>query len=54
METPSYLGPKLWNLVPHKYKTIASLADYKAKIKMCPRKLYLQVMQNTYSPNSFT
>ena len=32
-ETPSYLGPKLWNLVPNKYKTIESIADFKAKIK---------------------
>ena len=33
IETPSYLGPKLWNLVPNEYKTIESLADFKAKIK---------------------
>ena len=33
IETPSYLGPKLWNLVPNEYKTIASLSDFKAKIK---------------------
>ena len=32
-ETPSYLGPKLWNLVPNEYKTIESLGDFKAKIK---------------------
>ena len=33
IETPSYLGPRLWNLVPNKYKTIESPADFKAKIK---------------------
>ena len=33
IETPSYLGPKLWNLVPNEYKTIESLADFQAKIK---------------------
>ena len=33
IETPSYLGPKLWNLVPNEYKTIESLEDFKAKIK---------------------
>ena len=33
METPSYLGPKLWNLVPNDYKTIESLADFKTKIE---------------------
>ena len=44
IETPSYLGPKLWNLVPNEYKTIESLADLKAKIKIwvpenCPCRL---------------
>ena len=46
---PSYLGPKSWNLVPNEYKTIESLADFKAKIKTqvpenCPcrlRKTYI-------------
>ena len=33
IETLSYLGPKLWNVVPNEYKTIESLADFKAKIK---------------------
>ena len=33
IETPFYLGPKLWNLVPYEYRTIESLADFKAKIK---------------------
>ena len=33
IKTPSYLGPKLWNLVPNEYKTIESLANFKAKIK---------------------
>ena len=52
-ETPSYLCPKLWNLVPNEYKTVESLADFKAKKNLGPRELYLQVMQNIYSPNSF-
>ena len=33
IETPSHLGPKLQKLVPNEYKTIESLADFKAKIK---------------------
>ena len=33
IETPSYLGPKLWNVVSNEYKTIESLADFQAKIK---------------------
>ena len=42
--TPSYLDPKLWNLVPDEYKTIESLVDFKAKIKTwipenCPCRL---------------
>ena len=44
IETPSYLGPKLWNIVPNEYKTIESLADFKVKIKTwvpenCPCRL---------------
>ena len=44
IETPSCPGPKLWNLVPNEYKTIKSLADFKAKIKTwvpenCPCRL---------------
>ena len=33
IETPFYLGPKLWNLLPNEYKIIESFADFKAKIK---------------------
>ena len=33
IETPSYLGCKLRNLIPNEYKTIESLADFEAKIK---------------------
>ena len=29
METPSYLGPNLWNLVPDECKTIESLVSGK-------------------------
>ena len=44
IETSSYLGPNLWNLVSNEYKTIESLADFKAKIKNwvpenCPGRL---------------
>ena len=28
----SYLGPKLWNLVPNESKTIEPLPDFKAKL----------------------
>ena len=43
-ETPSYLGPKLLNLVPNEHKTTESLADIKVKIKTwvpenCPCRL---------------
>ena len=43
-EIPSYLSPKLWNHVPNEYKTIESIADFKAKIKTlfpenCPCRL---------------
>ena len=33
IETPSYLGPKLWNFVQNEYKIIESFADFKEKIK---------------------
>ena len=33
IEKPCYLGLKLWNLVPNKYKTTESLAYFKAKVK---------------------
>ena len=44
IETPSYLDPKLQNLVPNEYKTNRSLEDFKAKIKTwvpknCPWRL---------------
>ena len=44
IETPSYLGSKIWNLVPNEYRTIESLADFKAKLKTwvpenCPCRL---------------
>ena len=44
IETPSYLRPKLWNLLPNDYKTTESLEAFKAKIKTwvpenCPCKL---------------
>ena len=33
IETPSHFGHKIRNLVSNEYKTIESLADFKAKIK---------------------
>ena len=33
IETSSYFGPKLWNVIPNEYNTTASVADFKAKIK---------------------
>ena len=44
IETPSYLDPKLWNLVPNEYKTVESLEDFKGKKKTwvpenCPCRL---------------
>ena len=33
IETPSYPGPKLCNLVPNECKTIEPLADFKEKVK---------------------
>ena len=45
IETPSYLSPKLRNLVSNEYKSIESLADFKEKIKTwvpenCPLRLF--------------
>ena len=45
IKIPSYLGHKLWSLVPNEYKTVESLADFKSKIKTwvpenCPCRLY--------------
>ena len=54
IEIPSCLSPKLWKLVSNEYKAIASLADFKAKIKVCVAdKCPCKVMTNIYSPNRF-
>ena len=53
IKTPSCVGPKLWNLVPSKYKTIASLADFKVKKKTESQRIVLTVMQNMCSTNQF-
>ena len=44
LETPSYLGPKLWNLVPDELKKVTTLNEFKNRIKgwipgSCPCKL---------------
>ena len=33
IETHSYIGPKLWTIFQNKYKAIASLPDFKIKMK---------------------
>ena len=42
-EIISYLGPKMWNIVPEEYKNKKSLNSFKESIKMwtpnCPRRL---------------
>ena len=54
IETLTYLGPKLWNLVPNEYKTIESLENFKAKIiTWVPENCPLKVMQNLHSPSGF-
>ena len=43
-ESLSYLGPRLWNILPDEYKKIQSVKDFKAKIRWvpenCPFRLY--------------
>ena len=44
LETVSYLGPKVWNLVPDNLKNLTTLSDFKTQIKKwvpinCPCKL---------------
>ena len=34
-ESASYLGPKIWELIPPEIKTIESLAGFKEKNKKC-------------------
>ena len=56
IETSSYLGRKLWNLVPNEYKTIESLADFKAQIKVWvpenwPCRLYKTYIHYLSSPH---
>ena len=50
----AYLGPKLWNPVPNEYKTIESLAYFKAKVKTwVPENYPCRLCKNVYSPNRF-
>ena len=50
LESLSYLGPRLWNILPDEYKTLRSVKDFKAKIRSwvpesCPLqlcKIYIQ------------
>ena len=44
IETPSYLGLRIWNLVPNEYKALVSHAGFKTKLKAwvlesCPCRL---------------
>ena len=49
-ESLSYLGPRLWNILPDEYKMMQSVKDFKAKIRSwvpenCPCrlcKIYIQ------------
>ena len=45
-ESVSYLGPKIWNIVPEEYKILNSLNSFKESIKNwvslnCPCKTYV-------------
>ena len=45
LESLSYLGPKIWELLPLKVKETETLLQFKAKIKMwnfqnCPCRVY--------------
>jgi len=51
IETPSYIGPKLWNSLPCEYKELNSLKEFKMKIKNwipinCPCKLCKTYISN--------
>ena len=51
---PSYLGPKLWNLVPNEYKSITPLADFKAEIKtLVPENCPCTLSKTYFSANRF-
>ena len=44
IETPSFMGPKLWNLMPSEIKNSSSLTEFKSRIKYwipehCPCKI---------------
>ena len=44
LQTISYMGPKIWYLVPNEMKQVATLNEFKAKIKIwkledCPHRL---------------
>ena len=62
IETPSHFGHKIRNLVSNEYKTIESLADFKAKIKPwvpenCPCRLcktYIHQIGFVYVPRMIT
>ena len=47
----SYLGPRLWNILPDEYKIIQSVKDFKAKIRSwvpenCPCRLWKIYIQH--------
>ena len=44
LQTMSYMGPKIWDLVPKEMKRVTTLNEFKAKIKV--RKLSLLTLQN--------
>jgi len=49
-ETVSFLGPKLWNILPNEFKEIDDINAFKTKIKnWVPQKLPLSTLQNLHS-----
>ena len=48
-ETVSVLGPKLWIILPDKYKNSTSLKEFKSKIKNWVLKLPMSFMQDTHT-----
>ena len=51
LETPSFIGPKIWKLVPQELKTIENLEEFKKKIKTwvpenCPCRLCKTYIQH--------
>ena len=48
-ETVSLLGPKLWIILPDKYKSSTNLKEFKSKIKNWVLKLLMSFMQDIHT-----